>query len=201
MAIFQNKSFEQYAPKGEFLESGIDISMVATDDLIFGKIVTRLLLWDTMKNRAYLLNSNPKYLYDSVAGISLWLKQYEDNEFAEHLEKINNRITEEITSFRLEEEKNRKQGLQQVKIDLNYLRYSDEILIEIFNLMARLSWTPISKTKIATLLQDKVFKQEIEEAIGTIEKADMEEQKQMMQDFVVQDLIKEEKKVEDNANS
>jgi len=186
---FQSKSFENYAPKGEFLQSGIDVSVVAVDDLIFGKIITRLLLWEVMKSRAYLINSNPKYLYDEVAGISLWLKQYEDDEFANKLEKINERIQKEFAVFRETSDKAVKSGTQKPEFSVDFLRYSDEILIEVFNLMSRLGWSPISKTKIATLLQDSSFKKDIEDAMGTIEKADIDEQDQVMREFVTHELV------------
>ena len=186
---FQSKAYENYAPKGEFLQSGIDVSVVATDDLIYGKIVARLLLWEVMKQRAYLINTNPKYLYDEIAGVSLWLKQYEDGEFADKLERINKKIQEDYTRLKVEAEKIVTSGSGKQAVVLDYLRYSDEILIEIFNLMSRLGWSPISKTKIATLLQDSAFKKDIEDAMGTIENADMEEQKQTMMAFVTQELV------------
>jgi hypothetical protein len=186
---FQNKSYEQYSPKGEFLQAGIDVSVVATDDLIYGKIVARLLLWEIFKQRAYLINTNVKYLYDEVAGVSLWLKQYEDGEFADKLERINRKIQEDFAKLREATEKSQKTGSAKPDFGVDYLHYADEILLEVFNLMSRLGWSPVSKTKIATLLQDQSFKDDIEEAMGTIEKSDIEEQKQTIQQFVAQEVV------------
>jgi len=187
---WQQKNFEANIPKGEFLNSGIDISLVTQTDADYIKSSYRIFCFKIFDSRAYLINQpqgGTKYLYDMVAGVIMWLYRVADVEFTTKVTQIGNDFKKASEAKELTQEK--------------YLELADKLVIEAFNLECRLGWAPVSQSKIAVLLNDKDSEERIEAAMKLLAKSDEEDQKAFVGDMLVQqaidkDLHKEKKEPE-----
>ena len=188
--MFKNNqvNFEGKTPLGQLLSSGLDVTLVANDDLAFGKVVARYLLFDLVKKRASFINSgNLKMYYDETTSLSLWMSQFEDELFSQQMNKMK----------KLFDSNNRKGRLKSIN-SMEYRQMADDILLNIFALSVRLGWSPIPQNKIAIIQNDKNFEEEVKDAMKIVEESEIEEQKSELANLFAQKQMAEVKPVTDD---
>lgn len=184
---WQQKNFEANIPKGELLQSGIDVSLVTQSDADYIKSSYRIFCFKYFDSRAYLINQTSggaKFLYDLAAGITMWLYRVADEKFTEKISKISDEFKKAIEDKELGPDK--------------YLDLANKLIIEAFDLECRLGWAPISQTKIAVLLNDEHSAERIDAAMQQIKISDEADQKAFVEGMLLHpDIITpKEKKAE-----